>query len=148
MEITFQCIYDTTDESRENEVCIRDFRPKTIYPNDEILYEDQKYYPKIAKYLGSAHFDFGFPNLMNPAQPKKSNRNRQNFLNPYLVVWHGHWGGYWHITSHPEVWNIILENDLKTAYVYFRVVYQFGVATLKKINDVWVLIESELTGIE
>ena len=136
------------DDSRETETCIKDFRPKTIYPDDEILYEDRKYYPKIAKYLGYLHFDFGFPNLMSPAQPKRSNRNKQDFLNPYLVVWHGHWGGYWHITSHPLVWKIILENDLETADVHFLVVYQSGTATLKKEEGVWKLIESELTGIE
>ena len=136
------------EDSQEREVCIEDFRPKTIYSDHEILYEDQKYYPKIAKFLGTAHFDFGLSNLMSPARPKKFSRNKQDFLNPYFVVWHGHWGGYWHITSHPLVTNIILENDLATAYVYFRIVYQFGGAMLKKRDGVWVLIESELTGIE
>lgn len=137
-----------SEDGWKKEACIENFRPKTIYSHDEILYEDKKYYPRIAKYLGNAHFDFGVPNLMSPAQPKRSNRNRQNFLMPYLVVWHGHWGSYWHVTTHPLVRSIILDNDLATARVYFRVVYQFGGATLKKRDGAWVLIESELTGIE
>jgi len=125
-----------------------DFRPKTIYNQYEILYIDKRHYKKIKRYLGKQNIDFGILNLMNPASPRKSNRNRQTFLNQYIVVWHGHWGGYWHISSHPLVSDIVFENDLKTAYVSFRVVYQFGRATLKLIDNNWILIESEISGIE
>ena len=65
-----------------------------------------------------------------------------------MVVWHGHWGGYWHLFSHPLVTGITFENDLKTAHINFRVVYQFGIATLKKDNNRWTLVDSEMTGIE
>ena len=42
----------------------------------------------------------------------------------------------------------IIENDLKTATISLRVVYHYGSATLKLIDNKWKLIESEMTGIE
>jgi hypothetical protein len=63
-------------------------------------------------------------------------------------VLHGHWGGYWHIATHPDVSNIIFNHSFTKAQIVFRVGYQGGEAMAEKHDDQWIITNSKTTWIE
>ncbi len=60
----------------------------------------------------------------------------------------GHWGGDWHLDTHPHVYTIILHPTFTRAIIDFRVGYQGGKAFLEKGKHGWKVLKSELTWIE
>lgn len=101
----------------------------------------------LLQFLGDESYPLGHGNIMNPARAKGDSRRRQRFLNQFVRILHGHWGG-WHLESHPYVFSINFNNDYSQAMVDFRIVYQGGEAIYKKKRGEWKLITSELTWIE
>ena len=43
-----------------------------------------------------------------------------------------HWGGYWHLETHPDIGGIIFNKTLTKAKIDFRVGYQDGKAILER----------------
>ncbi len=138
--------YSYTKELEQVEMT--DFRPETTLPINKRLYLTADYRTELIQFLGNQHSPLGFRGLMNPARATKKTRKKQRFLNNYLNVIHGHWGGYWHLVTHPKVNLIIMNPELTKAMIHFRLVYQGGEAYLEKKDGKWVLIESKLTWIE
>jgi len=136
-------------DTRElDKVEITKFRPKTTLPVDKRLYLTTKYQTELIQFLGNQHSPIGEGGIMNPARATKKTWKRQNFLNEYLNVIYGHWGGYWHLETHPEVSLVVINPELTKAVLYFRIVYEGGEAYLENNNGKWTLIESKLTWIE
>lgn len=127
---------------------IKDFRPQTTLPSNKILYLTTDYQTELIQFLGNQHSPLGSGGIMNPARATKKTWMRQKFLNIYLNVIYGHWGGYWHLETHPEVSLIVMNPELTKARLYFRLVYQGGEAFFEKKDGKWTLIESKLTWIE
>ena len=98
-------------------------------------------------FLGSESIPMGTGNLMSPARPKGESERRLAFLNQYLKICHGHWGG-WHLETHPFVDEIEFNEDRTQATVRFRPRYQGGEALLVKGAAGWELRESRSTWIE
>ena len=92
--------------------------------------------------------EFGTNNIMSPSLPEGESEERYNFLKEYIHILHGHWGGYWHLETHPEVNLILINNKLTRAKVYFRYGYQGGETLLEKENGEWTVKDSKATWIE
>jgi hypothetical protein len=86
---------------------------------------------------------------MGPAEPKGETGKRYQFIRNYIPILYGHWGGYWHLSTHPEIEYVFINNQLNHALVHYRIGYNFGYAELKKVNDDdWVMLWANMNGIE
>ena len=127
---------------------IMNFRP-SIHCNGKIpLFLTETYEEMINAFLGNKFLPLGAGGIMNPARAKGQSEKRKLFLENYVKIFHGHWGGYWQLYSYPQVYSIIFDNNMEYARIDFRLVYQGGEAFLKNENGVWTLISSKLTWIE
>ena len=85
---------------------------------------------------------------MNPSRPAGESEKRYKAIRTFIPVLHGHWGGYWHLETHPSVFFIVFNKSLTTARFDFRIGYQGGEATLVKNSKGWTIKKSEATWIE
>lgn len=136
---------DTLIHSKDS---IMNFRPNLFFQEARVLYLTPKYDTIINKFLGNEHYELGTGNIMNPAKEKGNSAKRLEFLNDKLLIIYGHWGGYWHIETHPYVFRIDFNKDRTIAKVHFRLVYQGGEANYYKENGIWKLKNSYMTWIE
>ena len=85
---------------------------------------------------------------MNPASPTGESKERLDFLQTCLAIIPGHWGGYYHIETHPYVSFIAFNENADKARLSFRAGYMFGEADFEKNRNNWVMTHSAITGIE
>ena len=127
---------------------IMNFRP-AIHCNGKIpLFLTETYKEMINAFLGNKFLPLGAGGIMNPARAKGQSEKRKRFLENYVKIFHGHWGGYWQLYSYPQAYSITFDNNMEYARIDFRLVYQGGEAFLKNENGIWKLISSKLTWIE
>jgi len=127
---------------------ITNFRPP-IHCNDKIpLYLTKKYEEVLNTFLNDEFLPLGTGGIMNPARAVGESAERKDFLENYIKIYYGHWGGYWQLYSYPQAYSITFDKTMKYARIDFRLVYQGGEAFLKNENGVWILISSKLTWIE
>lgn len=124
------------------------FRPELSFEPKKILYLNARYDTLLNKFLGNDHYPLGYGGIMNPARPKNKSAERRYFLYPYIQIIYGHWGGYWHLESHPYVFSIKFNEKMDEATVNFRLVYEGGEAKLKKKRGEWKVSDYHLTWIE
>ena len=127
---------------------IMDFRPAIHCVEKTPLFLTKKYNEIINSFLGNSHSPLGTGGIMNPARSKGQSKKRKEFLENYVKIFYGHWGGYWQLLSYPQAYSITFDNDMKYARIDFRLVYGGGEALLKNEERVWTLISSKLTWIE
>jgi hypothetical protein len=141
-------VFENTDSLVLSKDSITNFRPDIEFEEAKTLYLLPKYELVINKFLGSKSYPLGAGGIMNPSRAKGKSAKRLEFINKKLNIIHGHWGGYWHIETHPEVFTVDFNNDRTVANVHFRLVYQGGVAIYIRENGKWTLKDSHLTWIE
>ncbi len=128
---------------------INNFKPRLEHLGQEgILYLTNEYNSALNGFLGYEHNKFGAGNVMSPSFVKGETEKRYKFLKKYIHILHGHWGGYWHIETHPEVGSIVMNNQLTKATIHFRYGYEGGETMFKKENGEWILQSSKVTWIE
>lgn len=127
---------------------IENFRPPVGLKENRVLYLTEPYQEVLNEFLGTESRRPGEGNVMNPSRPAGESEKRHKALREYLPILRGHWGGYWHINTHPDVFSIAFNKSFDQAKVYFRVGYQGGEAFLIKKKDEWILEESYATWIE
>ena len=127
---------------------IMNFRPGVSFNKTPVLYLTPEYDTLINRFLGTEHYELGDGGIMNPARAKGESEKRVEFLNTKLEIIYGHWGGYWHIETHPYVFSIEFNKDRTLAKINYRLVYQGGEADYKKVNGKWVFAGARLTWIE
>ena len=59
------------------------------------------------------------------------------FINQRFFILYGHWGGYWHLETHPEIQRITFNRDFTIAKIDYRLGYQGGEAIYLYINGGW-----------
>lgn len=127
---------------------IDNFRPPILIGTDSVLYLTKEYELAISSFLGSEMTELGEGNIMSPSRPIEESQQRFELIRPFVPILAGHWGGYWHIESHPDASLIVFNQELTKARISFRVGYQGGSAILEKQNGQWVITESKETWIE
>lgn len=127
---------------------LTDFYPKVDLNEGKVLHLTKQYEDDLNQFLGTNEHPFGKGSIMAPANPKGETLERYDFIRNYIPILYGHWGGYWHLATHPEIGYIIMDTDLKHAIVQYRLGYEFGFAEVKKAAGVWVRIRAILNGIE
>jgi hypothetical protein len=116
---------------------IPDFRPE---PGEDI-------FPVV--YLSTSADSLIYQYLyQSDGTPKSDHSQRAAFLREAIQLTHHHWISDYHKTTMPVVSHIYLNEMLTQAFVTFRVFYQFGQSYLERSDNKWILIYSELTGIE
>ncbi len=130
-----------------NYFTINDFRPVINNDTINILYAKKDYISALECFLGTGYLEFNEDNMI-PTLPYEEINRRHNFLNKYLTFFHGHWGNYWHMETHPEVGSISFNKTKDSALVNFRLGYQGGEAVLGKENNKWIVVDHYMTWIE
>lgn len=127
---------------------ITNFRPPVSLDRRRILYLTKEYKEALNQFLGRESTELGSPNLMTPSQPKEDSDKRYRFIRPYIPILHGHWGGYWHLETHPMISEVIFNETMSLATVMYRVGYQGGMAILEKKGNKWKIKKADATWIE
>lgn len=127
---------------------IDNFRPPINLDANEVLYLTNDYADAINQFLAAESKTFGEGSSKNPARTEGESQRRYEILRSHIPILRGHWGGYWHLETHPEIRIIIFNKTLNKAKIYFRVGYQGGEATLKKRDNGWTIMNSKATWIE
>ena len=143
--VDFLGILDSVILSKDS---IINFRPDINFPNAKTLYLTNGYYKILNNFLKDKHYPLGYGNLMNPARAKGSSFRKVQFINKYLGIIQGHWGGYWYIETHPYVNLVIFNKNRDIAKVEYRLAYRGGEAYFKKEKGNWVFWKGRLTWIE
>jgi hypothetical protein len=136
------------DETNTLELEIQNFRPTLNLPESRIVYLSPKYQKQLSEFMGKEYVPATTKNLMDPAFAVNESRKRQQYINQYARIYHGHWGNYWHFISHPEVTSISFNQDLTKAVVDFRIIHQGGSACYELTAGKWNLKSSGLSWIE
>lgn len=131
-----------------HEESIMDFRPNVDFENVGVLYYKPNYTKIVARFLRNKRHKLGFRGIMNPAKAKGKSESRLDWINTKVKIFHGHWGGYWQMTTYPRVNLILFNKEREIALVFFRMVYEGGEALYKKMDGKWTLIDSKLNWIE
>jgi len=127
---------------------IENFRPPVRIGNKKAVYLVPNYDALLNAFLGNTHLPLGSGGIMNPARSKRESAKRQKFLENFIKIWYGHWGGYWQLDSYPAANSIIFDKNMKYALVTFTMVYEGGEALLKSNNGKWELVSAKRTWIE
>ncbi|MBN2891019.1 MAG: hypothetical protein JXL97_04055 [Bacteroidales bacterium] len=100
------------------------------------------------RFLDFQDYPIGEKNLMDPALPRMETRKRFEFINKFVKIKYGHWGGYWHLETHPEIEVIQFTQKRNYAYVSYRIQYTFWVAEVYKKNGKWIIMKIKPNGAE
>ncbi len=136
---------------KQNEIItdsIINFNPKINCKNKVPVYLTADYDKMLNIFLGNDEIPFGNENIIQPAKSKDESEKRKSFLENFIKIYKGHWGGYWQLYSYPIVSRIVFDKKMEYARIDFRMIYQGGEAILKNENGEWKLIESKITWIE
>lgn len=124
------------------------FRPAIRCDGKIPVYLTPEYEEILNDFLDNQRVPFSRGVFMSPARQERLVKKRKEFLENSVLIFHGHWGGYWQLHSYPRITALFFNRDLTEAKVFFRMVYQGGEALLKREGDGWTLIRSKLTWIE
>lgn len=127
---------------------VQNFLPTINNDTIRFLYLNSDYKSAINCFLGTEYVPIGFDNIMTPAYPDGKSYERYRFLNNFLLFFHGHWGNYWHLETHPEVETISFNETKDSAQVHFRLGYQGGEVILGKKEGKWIIVDHAMTWIE
>jgi len=124
------------------------FHPGLSIPGVKILPLTSTYKTLLEQFLANDHYNLGKGNIMAPAKAKGESDKRKKFLETYIKIWYGHWGGYWQLYSYPYVTKVIFDPHFERALIYYTMIYEGGYAYLKKVNGNWAVIKVKRTWIE
>jgi len=128
---------------------INNFKPRLEHlGQNRILYLTTEYNNALNGFLGSKYKELGTDNIMSPSLPEGESEKRYRLLKNHIHILHGHWGGYWHLETHPDISVIIINSELNKAIIHFRYGYQGGETVLLKENGDWIIKSSKATWIE
>jgi len=127
---------------------IVNFRPQIDSKGATPLYMNAHYKGILNTFLGNKYLPLGTGGFMNPAHADGESQKRKNFLENYIKIWYGHWGGYWQLLSYPEAYCITFDKQMKYAKIDFRMIYEGGEAILEKYDNKWILLSAKRTWIE
>jgi hypothetical protein len=124
---------------------IQNFYPQISSNGKGILYLTDNYEKLLNKFIG---FDFETDNnLMSPSTSERDSEKKQDFLEKNIKIFASHWGEHWEIETAPVVTDVIFNKEFSLAIVEFSVIYQGGLALLRKVDNKWIVEFGKLTWI-
>jgi len=143
--ITFDRInYQRTDKYDT----LKNFRPQLSFSNIKCLTLTESRNKILNRFLGNKYYKLGTGNIMSPARSKGESEKRKKFLDNYIKIWYGHWGGYWQLYSYPYVSGITFDRNFQNAIIEYAMIYEGGYAYFRNVDGKWMLIKAERTWIE
>ena len=124
---------------------IMDFRPPVKAADKVPVYLTPAYEDLLVTFLGNQDMPLGSGRGPYPTRSRKESGNRKKFLETYIRLFYGHWGGYWQLVSYPLVHYVTFDRNREYARVDFRMVYEGGEAVLHKENGQWTLLSVQRT---
>lgn len=124
------------------------FRPSVSFPDKKVVYLTNGYVQLLNHFLGENHVAMGTESIMQTAYAKDESAQRLAFIKNAVLIFYGHWGGYWQYETYPEAYSIIFDSAMQRAVVNFRFVYEGGEVYLEKQDGEWVVVSGRLTWIE
>jgi hypothetical protein len=120
---------------------IEGFRPKLTVPNAEVLYFTKARAGELTRFLmqDSAAYENGDTSVL------AQHIHRYELVRQLIPVIPGHWGGYWHIETHPLVQAVSLDASLSRAVVAVRIGYGGKDVMLSRDGDGWRIESVEFT---
>lgn len=132
--------YDKPIRGRHYSV-VENFRPQIRIPGLKSLYLTDDYKNILDVFLGNVNRKSTAGNITPPVRSEEERRERWLFLQNYLYVFHGHWGGYWRYDMPPSVNFIILNESLDKAIVELCYNYSGNGLLLHKEASEWQQIQ-------
>lgn len=126
---------------------IRNFRPSINCDSKIPLYYNKKYVSKINSFLGNKHYPLGFKGISSSAHAKEESEKKQLFLENFIKIFYGHWGGYWQLHSYPTAYSVVFDKNMQRAVIEYNLIYEGGVILLEKRNGKWTIINASRTWI-
>jgi hypothetical protein len=123
---------------------INEFHPRVSFPGKDILFLGDYERDIIMEFLGTECATVG---LTQHRLPEMEREARYQFIQKFIRVFPGHWGG-WILSTQPQVSEIVFNRDYSEALIFYRVVYEHGKAFYKKVDGEWMYVSSEIWGIE
>ena len=120
-----------------NKSSIKDFRPPLH--RDQVLYLTDNYAQAIGLFLEDNRMMRHKKDTLKYTLSEEETHKRADFLREYISIRHGHWGGYWHIETHPYVNFILLNETLTRARLEFREGDGGADYVMEKEKDQWVM---------
>jgi hypothetical protein len=127
---------------------IHDFRPRIIQVPGTPIYLSAKYIKILTDFLGNTKVSFATGGMQNVAQAAGESKNRMAFLENFIKIYYGHWGGYWELSTPPVLLKVTFDKNFEYVKADFKMVYTGGTAYLKKVNGNWKLISAKRTWTE
>ncbi len=127
---------------------IVNFRPVINCDGKLPLYLTPAYDSILNQFLGEEYIPLGHYDIMMPAYATELSKTKSEFLEKFVKIFYGHWGGYWQLLSYPEAFSVTFDKNMQYAKINFRMIYEGGEAMLKKLNGKWTLISARSTWIE
>lgn len=121
------------------------FYPAICFDNKIPLFLTREYEKTIDIFLGNPPEFSGWYEV--PVRSQQCIEKREEFLENYVKIFRGHWGG-WTKCSNPQAMWITFDKNMKYAMIdydfYFESGYQMCTAFLKKEEDIWTFISAEI----
>lgn len=130
------------------EYTLHHFRPRLDNDSLKTLVLTARYDTMLNRFLGNEHSSLGEGSIMSPAAAQKESALRQQFLQHFVMIWYGHWGGYWQLYSYPVINRITFDNSFSSATASFTMVYEGGEARFVREKMQWRLVSAQRTWIE
>lgn len=146
--INYVSYITTKDNSAFQTGTLYNFRPNVPTDSSKVVVLTKNYDRLFNYFLGNTHKLFAAGNIMAPAKSEGESNKRQKFLENYIKIFYGHWGGYWQLYSYPTVEKVRFDKSFSNAIIFYTMVYEHGEAYLKKIEGKWTIIKAERTSIE
>ena len=131
------------DTSKKYLKTITDFRPRVTQVTGKPLYLTEKRESELKNFLGNEYIPFGTGGARNIAQAKGSSKLRMEFLEKYVKIAHGHWGGNWELTTPPIITDITFDKECKYVAVDYMLMYEAGRAFLRFTDGKWELLSAK-----
>ena len=119
------------------------FKPRVQVEGAETVYLTKPLQTALRRFLSGSKE----PVRMNREQAREATRKIE-FLQPYVKVLWKHWGGGWHLETHPVVLSITFDRAMVNAVVNFRIKHRGGRARFQRKGEVWRMTSSVQTWME
>ena len=140
-----ESLFENDDEPNIAKWEIEDFSPRAT-TDVPLCYLDDRYASLIGRFLGDEELPVGHRGIMSTSVARGESLRRQEFVNHQVQIYHGHWGG-WNFATDPSVYQIVFDEKLERAKLYFSLIYEGGEAVYERDENGWRLVKSELTWI-